>query len=300
MDGKLSVIVDNVRGGADAVAVAARQIAATNDLLAQRTHEQTTVLTQAAESIAEMTDSTKRNAASVSEANQLGHGAREQADRGGTVVREAIGAMQEINSASRKIADIINVIDDIAFQTNLLALNAAVEAARAGKQGGGFAVVAIEVRSLAQRSAGAAREIKVLINDSVSKIRDGTEPVNASGHVLSQIVASVKQVTEIVTHIAEANREQAAGIYRLNQVMSQMQTMTLENFTLVEEAANAGKAMEARSAAFIEQVRHFTVAPKAERLRDAAPSGVLRQLSPTPSNAPAQQGGVGYAQTANH
>src|SRR5690606_37114641 len=198
MDAKLVEIVGSVRASADAVGAAARQLSLGNDDLSQRTQEQAAALEETASSMEQMTATVKQNADNARQANQLAVGAREQAEKGGAVVHRAISAMGEINAASRKIADIISVIDEIAFQTNLLALNAAVEAARAGEQGRGFAVVATEVRNLAQRSASAAKEIKDLINDSVEKVKVGSELVDESGKTLAEIMESVKKVTDIV------------------------------------------------------------------------------------------------------
>ncbi|HEX7112794.1 MAG TPA: methyl-accepting chemotaxis protein, partial [Mizugakiibacter sp.] len=201
MQMKLVEVVGSVRSGSESVSTAAKQIAQGNDDLSQRTQEQASSLEETASSMEEMTATVKQNAENASQANQLARGAREQAERGGEVVAKAVTAMGEINASSRKIADIVGLIDEIAFQTNLLALNAAVEAARAGEQGRGFAVVATEVRNLAQRSAGAAKEIKGLIADSVDKVRAGTELVDQSGHTLADIVESVKKVTDIVAEI---------------------------------------------------------------------------------------------------
>ena len=191
-----------------------------------------------------MTSTITQNAGNTQQANQLAAGARAQAEKGGQVVSQAIAAMLQINTSSRQIADIIGVIDSIAFQTNLLALNAAVEAARAGEQGRGFAVVAAEVRKLAQRSADAAKEIKLLINDSVEKVDNGSHLVDASGKALAEIVHSIKQVSDIIAEIAAASREQAAGIERVNKAVGQMDKVTQQNASLVQETAAAGEALD--------------------------------------------------------
>ena len=205
MDLRLSAIVSEVRNGSGEVSTAAQQIARGNDDLSQRTQEQASSLEETASSMEEMTSTVKQNAENASHANQLARGAREQAERGGEVVTQAVTAMKAINDSSRKISDIVSLIDEIAFQTNLLALNAAVEAARAGEQGRGFAVVATEVRNLAQRSAGAAKEIKGLIKDSADKVQNGTALVDQTGKSLAEIVDSVKKVTDIVAEIAAAS-----------------------------------------------------------------------------------------------
>jgi methyl-accepting chemotaxis protein len=257
MDKRLVDIVSDVRHGSDEVSTAAQQIARGNDDLSQRTQEQASSLEETASSMEEMTSTVKQNAENASHANQLARGAREQAERGGEVVSQAVIAMREINSSSRKISDIVSLIDEIAFQTNLLALNAAVEAARAGEQGRGFAVVATEVRHLAQRSAGAAKEIKLLINDSADKVKAGSELVDQSGKALSEIVDSVKKVTDIVAEIAAASQEQSAGIDQVNNAVSQMDEMTQQNAALVEEASAAARAMHEQASELTRQVGFF-------------------------------------------
>jgi methyl-accepting chemotaxis protein len=259
MDERLVEIVSDVRHGSDAVSTAAQQIARGNDDLSQRTQEQASSLEETASSMEEMTSTVKQNAENASHADQLARGAREQAERGGEVVSQAVTAMREINQSSRKISDIVSLIDEIAFQTNLLALNAAVEAARAGEQGRGFAVVATEVRSLAQRSAGAAKEIKQLINESANKVRTGTELVDQTGKALNDIVDSVKKVTDIVAEIAAASQEQSAGIDQVNNAVSQMDEMTQQNAALVEQASAAARAMHEQADELSQQVSFFQV-----------------------------------------
>jgi methyl-accepting chemotaxis protein len=257
MDTMLLKIVSEVRSGANEVGTAARQLAMGNDDLSQRTQEQASALEETASSMEEMTATVKQNSDNARQANQLAASARGQADQGGSVVGRAVSAMSEINDASNKIADIIRVIDDIAFQTNLLALNAAVEAARAGEQGRGFAVVASEVRNLAQRSATAAKEIKDLIGNSVEKVAAGSALVSESGEMLNEIVNSVKKVADIVAEISAASQEQAAGIDQVNNAVTQMDTVTQQNAALVEEASAASKAMQDRAAQLVQQIAFF-------------------------------------------
>src|SRR4030095_6580001 len=214
-------------------------------------------LEETAASMEEMTSIVKQNADNAYQAKKLATNARAEAEQGGEVVSKAVAAIADINTSSRKIADIIGVIDEIAFQTNLLALNAAVEAARAGEQGRGFAVVATEVRKLAQRSASAAKEIKGLINDSVDKVKVGSELVDESGKTLSQIMESVRKVTDIVAEIAAASEEQSAGIEQVNNAVTQMDNVTQQNAAVVEQASSASKAMEQQSSTLVAQIGYF-------------------------------------------
>jgi len=264
---KIQRMLQEVKQGSVAINNAANEIASGNNELSVRTEEQASSLEETASSMEEMTSVVKQNADNAREANQLANGAREQAEKGGEVVGNTVRAMGEINTASKKIADIIGVIDEIAFQTNLLALNAAVEAARAGEQGRGFAVVAGEVRNLAQRSATAAREIKDLIEDSVSKVQQGSELADASGRTLSEIVKSVQKVTDIVAEIASASQEQASGIDQVNKAVMQMDEMTQQNAALVEQAAAASQSMSEQADGLLQQVSFFKLGD------DAAPSG---------------------------
>jgi len=240
---KLTEVIGEVLTASTVVYSGADELAQGNADLSQRTEEQASNLEETAASMEEMTSSVKQSEAGAAEATNLASEAQSKADQGGRVVRQAVDAMDAINSSSKKIADIIGVIDEIAFQTNLLALNAAVEAARAGEQGKGFAVVAGEVRNLAQRSAGAAKEIKNLIRDSVAKVKDGTELVNESGRTLKEILDAVNKVNVVVRTISESAAEQSIGISQVNAAISQMDNMTQQNAALVEEAAAASESM---------------------------------------------------------
>jgi methyl-accepting chemotaxis protein len=257
MSDKLVDIVSVVRDNSVAVSSASQQIARGNDDLSQRTQEQASSLEETASSMEEMTATVKQNADNATQANRLANNARERAEQGGKVVMEAVSAMRDIDASSRRMTDIVSLIDEIAFQTNLLALNAAVEAARAGEQGRGFAVVATEVRSLAQRSASAAKEIKVLIGESNELVGVGSEMVNRSGQALAEIVDGVKKVTDIVAEIAAASQEQSAGIDQVNNAVSQMDEMTQQNAALVEEAAAAARAMQEQAAELTRQMAFF-------------------------------------------
>jgi len=254
-------MVRDIKSAAAAVRTGADEISKGNANLSQRTEEQSSSLEETASSMEEMTSTVKQNADNAGQANQLATAARDQAEKGGAVTAKAVRAMNEINEASKKIADIIGVIDEIAFQTNLLALNAAVEAARAGEQGRGFAVVATEVRSLAGRSATAAKEIKGLIKDSVRKIEDGSALVTQSGQTLEQIVSSVKKVSDIIAEIAAASREQSSGIEQVNKAVMQMDAMTQQNAALVEEATAASQAMAEGAGELNRMMERFALPP---------------------------------------
>ena len=240
----MSDVVQDIIEAAVSISSSASEISRGNTDLSRRTEEQASSLQQTSSSMEELTTTVRLNADSAHEANKLATESRERAEKGGAVIRKAIEAMAAINTSSKKVADIIGVIDEIAFQTNLLALNAAVEAARAGEQGRGFAVVASEVRSLAQRSAAAAKEIKALINDSSEKVNEGTVLVDESGRTLEEIVASAKRVGDIVSQIADASIEQTKGIEQVNQAVTQMDEMTQQNAALVEQAAAASESLD--------------------------------------------------------
>ena len=255
-----------MRTGAGEVSSAAEQLAAASEQMASGAQEQASSLEETSASLEELTATVKNNADSARQANQLAAGSRDAAERGGAVVSSAVGAMGEINASSRKIADIITTIDEIAFQTNLLALNAAVEAARAGEQGRGFAVVAAEVRNLAQRSATAAREIKALIQDSVGKVNTGSEMVTRSGQTLEEIVSSVKRVTDIVSEIAAASAEQAVGIDQVSKAMAEMDKVTQSNSAHTEELSSTAQSLNEQATRMQEMVARFRLGN--ERARD--------------------------------
>ncbi len=240
----LKQMVTDVISSAGSLAEASSNISQGNTDLSQRTEEQASSLEETASTMEEITGAVRQNAENARQADDLAEAARGQAEKGGDVVGSAVSAMSEINASSKKIEDIIGVIDEIAFQTNLLALNAAVEAARAGEQGRGFAVVANEVRNLAQRSAGAAKEIKALIKDSVGKVEEGTRLVDASGHTLTEILEAVGKVSTIISEIASASSEQTRGIEQINKAVTQLDEMTQQNAALVEEAAAASESLD--------------------------------------------------------
>ncbi|MDB5758191.1 MAG: methyl-accepting chemotaxis protein [Burkholderia sp.] len=253
----LATLVTSIRQGTDQVATASAQIAAGNQDLSSRTEHQAGALEETASSMDELTATVKQNADNARQANQLVASASSVAAKGGEVVAQVVSTMDAINDSSRKIVDIISVIDGIAFQTNLLALNAAVEAARAGEQGRGFAVVASEVRSLAQRSGGAARDIKRLIDDSVDKVRTGSSLVGEAGKTMEEVVASVRNVSAIMAEITAASQEQSTGIQEVNQAVLSMDQVTQQNAALVEEAAAAAHSLQDMSATLAEAVSVF-------------------------------------------
>ncbi|NHZ43436.1 methyl-accepting chemotaxis protein [Massilia sp. CCM 8693] len=270
MRAALAGIVIEVRSGTDTIATASAQIAAGNLDLSSRTEEQASSLEETASSMEQLTSTVKQNADNARDANQLALSASHVAGRGGVVVGEVVRTMASINDSSRKIVDIIGVIDGIAFQTNILALNAAVEAARAGEQGRGFAVVASEVRNLAQRSAAAAKEIKTLINDSVDKVDAGARLVDQAGVTMAEIVESITRVTGIMSGIASASMEQTAGIEQVNMAISQMDEVTQQNAALVEQAAAAAAAMQEQAATLAQVVGVFRLGNE-HATRAAAP-----------------------------
>jgi len=285
-------MVGKIHEAAGTITSAAGQIASGNASLNTRTQEQSSALEETAAGVEQMTATVKQNAGNAKEANQLAAGARDVAERGGQVVQSAVTAMSAITESSTKVADIIGVIEQIAFQTNMLALNAAVEAARAGDQGRGFAVVAAEVRNLAQRSAGAAREIKALIQDSADKVGQGAKLVYQSGETLRDIVTSVKKVSDIIGEITTASSEQATGIEQINTAVIQMDRGTQENAALVEEASSAASAMTDQAEGLVELVSFFRTAaaappPRAAAARPAA--APARKPAPAARPAPARR-----------
>jgi hemerythrin-like metal-binding protein len=287
---QLREIVGNVTQATTQVSSAAAEIAQGSADLSQRTEEQASALEETASSMEELTSTVKQSADNAGQANSLASAARTQAEQGGQVVDQAITAMSAINQSSRRIADIISVIDEIAFQTNLLALNAAVEAARAGEQGRGFAVVAGEVRKLAQRSADAAKEIKGLITDSVRKVEDGGKLVEHSGQTLKEIVTSVKKVSDIVAEMAAAAREQATGIEQVNKAILQMDQVTQQNAALVEETASASQAMGGQAHELQRLMEFFTLDQSslaANRTDAATSTATVRPRQSRPAVLPA-------------
>ncbi|MBK4738421.1 methyl-accepting chemotaxis protein [Noviherbaspirillum pedocola] len=260
MNDSLAKIVAEVRAGTETIATGSAQVAAGSQDLSARTEQQASSLEETASSMEELTSTVKQNAENARQANVLAGTASEVASKGGEVIGQVVGTMGEIHASANKIVDIISVIDGIAFQTNILALNAAVEAARAGEQGRGFAVVASEVRTLAQRSANAAKEIKSLIDDSVEKVEAGSQLVNSAGTTMNEIVESVRRVTDIMAEISSASAEQTAGIDQINQAVTQMDSVTQQNAALVEEAAAASESMQHQAASLANTVSIFRLA----------------------------------------
>ncbi len=293
---QLSEIVTRIKQSSRAINSAAGEIASGNSDLSRRTEQQAANLEETAASMEELTSTVRQNAEHARQANQLAIGAHGVASQGGDVVGQVVTTMSAIQASSKKIAEIISVIDGIAFQTNILALNAAVEAARAGEQGRGFAVVASEVRTLAQRSAAAAKEIKGLIDDSVGKVNDGSALVHKAGATMGEIVASVQRVTDIMAEISAASQEQSAGIEQVNQTVVQMDETTQQNAALVEEATAAARAMEDQAAQLADAVAIFRLdnqvaaAVKAVTARVApAPAAVARRPQPATAPTPARR-----------
>jgi methyl-accepting chemotaxis protein len=278
MNASLATIVKEVRDGTDTIASASQQIAGGNADLSSRTEEQATSLEQTASSMEELTTTVKQNADNALRANRLAAAASDVARQGGAVVAEVIGTMEAIDSSARKIEAIIGVIDSIAFQTNILALNAAVEAARAGAQGAGFAVVAEEVRNLAQRSAAAAKDIKTLIGESVNKVGAGSRLVEQAGATMNEVVDSIRRVTDIMGEISAASQEQSQGIEQVTQAIAQLEQVTQQNAALVEEAAAASDAMQEQSARLAGAVSVFRL--------QGLPAGTPASAAPKRTLAP--------------
>jgi methyl-accepting chemotaxis protein-2 (aspartate sensor receptor) len=292
MQDSLTRTVTQVRRGVDEINVGSKEIAAGNADLSSRTEQQASSLEETAASMEQLASTVKQNADNARQANQLAASASEVAERGGSAVSEVVDTMQSISASSTKISEIVSVIDGIAFQTNILALNAAVEAARAGEQGKGFAVVAGEVRSLAQRSAQAAKEIKTLIEDSVSKVAIGSQQVERAGSTMQEIVASVKRVTDIMGEISAASEEQSSGIDQVNRAVSQMDEVTQQNAALVEQAAAAAGSLEEQAGQLSKAVSVFklregtqVIDVTAEQIPNRARRQVEPKLPPKPVKA---------------
>src|SRR5471030_3068773 len=291
MRNSLVSIVGQVRTGTETIGTASREIAAGNIDLSSRTEMQASALEKTASAMEELTSTVKQNADNAREANQLAATASDVARKGGAVVSQVVNTMSSIDASAKKIVDIIGVIDGIAFQTNILALNAAVEAARAGEQGRGFAVVASEVRNLAQRSAGAAKEIKLLIDDSVEKVGAGTKLVGQAGVTMDEVVASVRRVTDIMGEIANASQEQSAGIEQVNHSIIEMDSMTQQNAALVEEAAAAAQSLQDQAAELSRVVSIFKLVEGEERVSAPVyqPAAAKAVIKPIVARAPVKK-----------
>ncbi|KRB26544.1 methyl-accepting chemotaxis protein [Acidovorax sp. Root70] len=280
MQSRLATIVGNVRYSAEGVATASAEIATGNNDLSARTEQQASALEETAASMEELGSTVRQNADNARTANQLAMSASTVAQQGGDVVAEVVDTMKGINDSSRKIADIISVIDGIAFQTNILALNAAVEAARAGEQGRGFAVVAGEVRSLAQRSAEAAKEIKGLIGTSVERVERGTALVDKAGATMTEVVSAIRRVTDIMGEISAASSEQSQGVSQVGEAITQMDQATQQNAALVEQSAAAADSLKTQAGQLVDAVAVFRLSDNATRHNSSAPA-------PVRSSAPA-------------
>jgi methyl-accepting chemotaxis protein len=284
MQDRLQNMVSDIKISAETIKVASAEIASGNADLSSRTESQASSLEETASSMEALTDTVKQNADNARQANQMVESASGVAVKGGEVVSQVVATMTDINQSSKKIVDIISVIDGIAFQTNILALNAAVEAARAGEQGRGFAVVATEVRNLAQRSAAAAKEIKTLIGDSVDKVHAGSQLVDQAGQTMDEIVASVKRVSDIMTEITAASQEQSAGIQEIGQAIGQMDEMTQQNSALVEQAAAAAESLEEQADLLTKSLDVFKLRPNEQGQKQSP------QVSRAPAKKPANTG----------
>jgi methyl-accepting chemotaxis protein len=291
-------IVQQITEAVSLIGSASKQIAAGNTDLSSRTEQQAASLEETASSMEELSSTVKQNAENAKQANQLAAAASDVAIKGGEVVNDVVHTMSDINDSSRKIVDIISVIDGIAFQTNILALNAAVEAARAGEQGRGFAVVASEVRNLAQRSAAAAKEIKQLISDSVEKVEGGTKLVEQAGQTMEEIVSSVKRVTDIMGEIAAASAEQSSGIDQVNLAITQMDEVTQQNAALVEEAAAAATSLEEQAQGLADSVGVFKLDHQ-DNVRKLGSPNVVVLATPKPAAAAPEKNTAKRAATAN-
>jgi methyl-accepting chemotaxis protein len=289
MNDSLLGVVAQVRHGTDAIATASSEIAAGNLDLSSRTEEQASSLEETASSMEELTSTVKQNADNARQANQLAKSASEVAVRGGSIVSQVVDTMGTINASSKKIVDIIGVIDGIAFQTNILALNAAVEAARAGEQGRGFAVVATEVRNLAHRSASAAKEIKELIAASVANVDTGSRLVNEAGQTMGDIVDSIVRVTDIMGEITSATHEQTIGIEQINMAIAQMDEVTQQNAALVEEAAAASQSMQEQAGELAHVVGFFKTGNAVAAAKPAAKLAASRSSTPAPTRPALRQ-----------
>jgi methyl-accepting chemotaxis protein len=296
---QLKRTVGGIVESAKSTAAGTQQIATGNADLSQRTEEQASSLEETASAMEELTSTVKQNAENAKQANQLAIGASEVAVKGGQVVSEVVGTMSSINESSKKIVDIISVIDGIAFQTNILALNAAVEAARAGEQGRGFAVVATEVRNLAQRSAAAAKEIKALIGDSVDKVGAGTKLVDAAGKTMEEIVQAVKRVTDIMGEITAASQEQSTGIEQVNKAIAQMDEVTQQNAALVEEAAAAAESLQEQAQNLQLAVAVFNLGNSAKPRLASGSGEIVKLASARPLRKVSAGKGASTASLAN-